>query len=35
MEADRITDPDALSDRLAAWLDNPRPLLLDVPIERD
>jgi hypothetical protein len=25
----------ALSDRLKAWLDSPRPLLLDVPIERD
>jgi benzoylformate decarboxylase len=35
VEADRITEPDALSDRLAAWLDDPRPLLLDVPIERD
>jgi benzoylformate decarboxylase len=35
LEADRIHDPDTLSDRLKAWLDNPRPLLLDVPIERD
>ena len=35
LEADRISDPDALSDRLKAWLDSPRPLLLDVPIERD
>jgi len=35
MEADRIGDPDALSERLRAWRDNPRPLLLDVPIDRE
>jgi benzoylformate decarboxylase len=35
LEADRISDPDTLSDRLKAWLASPRPLLLDVPIERD
>lgn len=35
MEADRICAPDALSERLRAWLEHPQPLLLDVPIERE
>ena len=35
MEANRVCDPDALSDHLRSWQHDPRPLLLDVPIERD
>lgn len=34
VEAARIGGPDELSEILRAWLDDPRPLLLDVPIER-
>ena len=33
VESHRIETPDALSDRLQDWLQNPRPVLLDVPIE--
>ena len=34
VEAVRLDEPDELSERLRAWLDDPRPVLLDVPIER-
>jgi len=34
VEAVRLHDPDELSDLLRVWLDDPRPVLLDVPIER-
>lgn len=33
VESHRIETPDALSDRLQHWLQHPRPMLLDVPIE--
>lgn len=34
VEAERVTSPDELSDRLRSALTRDRPLLLDVPIER-
>ncbi len=34
VEAVRVSEPDEVSDRLRQWLAEPRPLLLDVPLER-
>ncbi len=34
VEAVRIHEPDELCEILRAWFDDPRPLLVDVPIER-